>query len=249
MKAMIFAAGLGTRLAPLTDTCPKALISIGDRPMLCRAIGRLVEAGASEIVVNAHHHADMIKQYVSATDFGVTVHISDESDRLLDTGGGVVKASDKLDSGDDNGPIVLYNADILTDFPLREMLETHVKSGTDVTLLADRRDTSRHLLFDSNGLMRGWRNSKTGEEKSPFAPTVTQQCRPMAFGGVSVINISVLHDMKAYCPDGKFSITTYYIDACSRLSIRAFTPSLPYLWIDIGRPETLAMARKLIDRI
>ena len=146
MKAMIFAAGLGTRLAPLTDTCPKALIPVGDSPMLSRVIVRLRDAGVSEIIVNVHHHAGMIKDYLAAHDFGLPVQVSDESDRLLDTGGGVLKAAPLL-RGD--GPVVLYNADIFSDFPLEEMMERHNSSGADITLLADSRDTSRYLLFST----------------------------------------------------------------------------------------------------
>ncbi|MDE6684185.1 MAG: NTP transferase domain-containing protein [Duncaniella sp.] len=151
MKAMIFAAGLGTRLAPLTDTCPKALIQVGDKPMLRRAVERLRDAGVSEIIVNVHHHADMIIDYLAQNDFGIPVKVSDERDALLDTGGGVVKASRML-MGDE--PVILYNADIFTDFPITEMLDAHHRSEADVTLLADNRDTSRYLLFDAEGRMR-----------------------------------------------------------------------------------------------
>ncbi|WP_371136652.1 sugar phosphate nucleotidyltransferase, partial [uncultured Duncaniella sp.] len=122
MKAMIFAAGLGTRLAPLTDSCPKALIEVGGKPMLRRVIERLRDAGVGEMVVNVHHHADMIRRYLEENDFGVRVMISDESDMLLDTGGGVARASILLE-GDE--PVMLYNADIFTDFPIAEMVAVH----------------------------------------------------------------------------------------------------------------------------
>jgi len=242
MKAMIFAAGLGTRLAPLTDTCPKALITVGDRPMLQRVIERLRDAGVSEITVNVHHHARMIKDYIASHDFGVPVMVSDESDRLLDTGGGVAKAAPLL-RGD--GPIVLYNADIYSDFPIEEMIGRHMASGADVTLLADSRETSRYLLFDSHGRMKGWRNLSTGEIRSPFPADVLADSRPLAFGGVHVINPSVLDRLKGYSQEEKFSITSFYIDVCATLDIRAYTPSCPYNWIDIGRPASLARAREL----
>ena len=241
MKGMIFAAGLGTRLAPLTDTCPKALIEVGGRPMLRRAIERLRDAVVTDITVNVHHHADMIKRYLAERDFGLPIHISDETAMLLDTGGGVVKAAPTLRGSE---PVILYNADIYTDFPIREMAAVHMASGADVTLLADRRDTSRYLLFDPTGRMRGWRNVATGETRSPRGAELPERCTPLAFGGVHIINPSVIDRMAEYCSCGKFSITPFYIDTCDTVDIRAYTPSAPYRWIDIGRPESLARARE-----
>lgn len=244
MKAMIFAAGLGTRLAPLTDRCPKALIEVGGVPMLRRVIERLRDAGVCEIVVNVHHHVGMIKDYLVQNDFGVPVMVSDESDELLDTGGGVVKASQML-RGDE--PIILYNADIFTDFPIGEMFKAHYISGADVTLLVDDRNTSRYLLFDTSGRLMGWRNVTTGEERTPYDTAILTPCRQLAFGGIHVINPSVIERLESYCT-GKFSITSFYIDSCAGLDIRAYTPSAPYRWVDIGRPESLERARKLCER-
>lgn len=244
MKAMIFAAGLGTRLAPLTDKCPKALIEVGGRPMLRRAIERLRDAGIDEIVVNVHHHAEMIKDYLSVNNFGVKVLVSDESDCLLDTGGGVVKAASLLGDADD---VMLYNADIFTDFSIGEMVEAHRHSGADVTLLTDDRKTSRYLLFDKDGLMRGWKNVSTGEIKTPFSAAITGHCALKAFGGIHIIKPHVITMMKEWGESPKFSITSFYIASCDRLAIKSFRPSAPYVWIDIGRPETLRQARELAD--
>lgn len=242
MKGMIFAAGLGTRLAPLTDTCPKALIEVGGKPMLRRVIERMRDAGLTGVVVNVHHHAAMIKDYLAGDDFGIEIGVSDESDLLLDTGGGVVKAAPML-AGDE--PVILYNADIYTDFPIPEMLEAHEASGADVTLLADSRDTSRYLLFDSAGVMRGWKNVSTGEVRSPFPPETLTSCRPLAFGGVHIINPSVLGRLADYKTEPKFSITPFYIAECDTLRIHAYTPSGPYRWVDIGKPASLRHAREL----
>lgn len=242
MKGMIFAAGLGTRLAPLTDTCPKALIDVGGKPMLQRVIERLRGAGVSDIVVNVHHHARQMMEYIDTHDFGVHVAVSDESDELLDTGGGVVKAAAML-RGDE--PVMLYNADIYSNFDIAEMLDRHVQSRADVTLLTDERDTSRYLLFDNNGRMTGWRNVSTGETRSPLAAAVTCSSRQLAFGGVHIINPCVLDRLAEYRPEGKFSITPFYIDSCADLDIRAYKPSAPYRWIDIGRPASLARAREM----
>lgn len=247
MKAMVFAAGLGTRLAPITDTCPKALVPVGDEPMLRRVISRLRDESDGEIsgiVVNVHHHAGMIKDYIAAHDFGLPVSVSDESGMLLDTGGGVVKAAPML-RGD--GAVMLYNADIFSDFPITEMIEAHRRSGADVTLLADERATSRYLLFDSvTGRMTGWRNVSTGETRSPYGGDIVATSRQLAFGGIHIINPEVLDRLREYKPEGKFSITPFYIETCGQLDIRAYTPTRPYNWIDIGRPESLARARALV---
>ena len=244
MKGMIFAAGLGTRLAPLTDSCPKALIEVGGQPMLERAITHLAEAGVSDIVVNIHHHAEMIKEYISTHDFGLPIHISDESSLLLDTGGGVVKAASLLEDADD---IILYNADIFTDVDLQEMVTYHRRNRNHATLLTSiKRNSSRKLLFDAmSGLLKGWRNTVTGETRSPFPMEVTALCRPEAFGGIHIISNTTLKKMKEWGKDEKFSITTFYSDICNRLCIGSFHPSADYTWIDIGRPETLAQARAI----
>lgn len=242
MKGMIFAAGLGTRLAPLTDTCPKALIPVGGKPMLRRVIERMKIAGISDIVVNVHHHADMIKEYITANDFGVRVRISDESEALLDTGGGVVKAIDML-VGDE--PILLYNADIYTTFPIWEMLSLYRGSGADVILLVDERETSRYLLVDDEWYMRGWKNVSTGEVRSPYGRKVLHGCKAKAFGGVHIISPNVLYMLKEYKPQGKFSIMQFYIEMCDKLKILGYIPDLGYCWIDIGKPDTLSKAREI----
>lgn len=241
MKAMIFAAGLGTRLRPVTDTIPKALIEVGGRPMLARVIDRIAGAGINEIVVNVHHHAEKVKEWLAAnTPEGVTIDVSDESELLLDTGGGVAKAIPLLGTDDD---VLLHNADIFTDFDLREMIAAHTEAGADATLLADKRKTSRYLLFGPDGRMTGWTNISTGEIRSPFGTGITSSSRPLAFGGVHIISPRILCSLAAYAERGqKFSITPFYISGCAEFDIRAFTPAAPYRWIDIGKPETLAKA-------
>ncbi|MDE6418439.1 MAG: nucleotidyltransferase family protein [Duncaniella sp.] len=248
MKAMIFAAGLGTRLAPLTDHCPKALIEVGGVPMLERVIRRLRDAGVGEIVVNIHHHAVKIREFLdSRPDLAEGVSLSDESELLLDTGGGVVKAAPLL-RGDE--PVMLYNADILTDFPIAEMLDRHLSTGADATLLVSpTRPSSRGLLFDTEGRMCGWINRKTGEVKAPAE--LPAAVTPMSFGGIHIISPSLLGDLERY---GKevFSMTPFYTDSCAANRYMAYIPTEDYTWIDIGRPETLAKAqlysRKLSEK-
>ena len=244
MKAMIFAAGLGTRLAPLTDICPKALIEVGGRPMLERAIKRVVSAGATEVVVNVHHHSRMIIDYLASRDFGVPVVVSDETESLLDTGGGVVKASKFFEGTDE---VILCNADIFTDLDLSEMLAAHRRSGRDVTLLtSSSRPSSRLLLFDpETGLMKGWRNTVTGVTRSPFPADIVSECQGKAFGGIHVITPRVINLMKEWGTEPCFSITPFYIANCDRLAISSYEPAHEYVWVDIGRPETLALARSI----
>lgn len=239
MKAMIFAAGLGTRLRPLTDSCPKALVSVGGRPMLDRVIERLVACGVNEIVVNVHHHAGMVIDFLRQLDIpGVKFFVSDESDCLLDTGGGILNARRFLD-GDE--PFIVHNADILTDFDLGRMVSRHKESGVDATLLVSDRKTSRYLLFDSKELqMTGWMNISTGEVKP--AGMVTDGMRALAFGGVHVLSPSIFNSLSGYSSVPKFSITSFYIDRCRDLDIRGYIPAEKYMWHDIGSIEKLKEA-------
>lgn len=243
MKGMIFAAGLGARLRPLTDNCPKALVSVGGIPMLERVIKKMIAAGITEIVVNVHHFAEKIKAFLKDNDdFGILIHVSDESDLLLDTGGGILNAKKWL-IGDE--PFVVHNADILTDFNLEEMISAHQKNNADVTLLVDKRVTSRYLLFDS-GKMVGWKNEKTGDIRSPWNLADRVDVVPLAFGGVHVISPNVFGFLEI-SPEKVFSITPFYISYCDRLNIQGFTPEGPYNWVDIGRLDSLERAESIVS--
>ena len=164
MKAMIFAAGLGTRLKPLTDNKPKALVEVGGKTMLELVILKLKEAGFNEIVINIHHFGQQIIDYLKANNnFGLTIHISDERDYLLDTGGGIKKATPFLMG---NEPFLVHNVDIFSNVDLRQLYENHLKSGATATLLVSQRKTARHLLFNKENKLCGWHNNETGEVKS-----------------------------------------------------------------------------------
>lgn len=244
MKAMIFAAGLGTRLGPLTANCPKALIKVGGVTMLERVIDRVINAGVRDIVVNVHHHADMIERFLEERGFEARIRVSSERGLLLDTGGGVVKAAPLLLEYPQE-PVLLHNADILTDFPIAEMLSRHLETGADATLLVSaERTSSRALLFDAAGRMAGWSNLSTHEVRSPY-PSVSH-CRPMAFGGVHIISAGLIAAMAEYGrrKGDVFSLTPFYTETCAQHDYQAYIPSEPYRWIDIGKPETLALARK-----
>ncbi len=241
MKAIVFAAGLGTRLRPLTDSCPKALVKVGDDAVLGHVIRKLVGAGIDEIVVNVHHFPDMVIDYLQANDnFGVTVHVSDERDCLLDTGGGILKARHWLDGKE---PILIHNADILTDFPISEMAERHEVDKADVTLLVKDRSTSRYFLFDNDNRMRGWVNTSTGEVRPEGLATA--ELHKLAFGGVHIMSPVVFESLARYSADRAFSITPFYIAMASKLHIWGFQPASEYRWIDIGKPESLCRAREL----
>lgn len=243
MQALIFAAGLGTRLRPLTDDRPKALVEVAGVTMLERVIRRIVAAGVKEVVVNIHHYGDKIVDFLNGKDFGAKIVVSDERDFLLDTGGGVVKAR-KFFSGEE--PILLHNADILTDFDLREMEFAHLASVADASILVAERDTSRYFLFDNERRLQGWTNVVTGEVKPPSLNPLT--LRRLAFGGVHIISPTVLDRLARYSRNlpaeqhGKFSITTFYIDECRSIDVRAYLPAAPYKWHDVGKIESLREA-------
>ncbi len=246
MKALIFAAGLGTRLKPFTREHPKALVPIGGAPMLERVIEKLKNAGITEMVVNVHHFSSQIVDFLRANNnFGVNIHISDESALLLDTGGGILKARQWLD----DAPFLVHNADILTDFPTEEMIQQHLSGKADITLLTASRSTSRYLLFDKNARMQGWENIKTGEVKP--AGLSASNLEPLAFGGVHIMSLSVfpaLEDYRQREGSEVFSIMPFYIDACRNLDIRSYQPSRPYKWFDVGNPEKLAQAEASLSK-
>ena len=239
MKAMIFAAGLGTRLRPLTNDRPKALVEVGGTAMLERVINRLKSHGINEIVINIHHFGEKIIDFVKQNNnFGITIHISDERDLLLDTGGGILKAQQWLDG---NEPIIIHNADILTDLDLREMRQQHIESGADATILVANRNTARYFLFDNDNNLKGWTNISTGEIK-PKTLTEISQLTQLAFGGVHIISPSIFNTLEHYSSEPKFSITPFYIDNCNSLKIKGYQPKESYQWFDIGKPETLTLA-------
>lgn len=244
MKAMIFAAGIGSRLKPWTDSHPKALVEVGGEAMLGNVINKLKGSGVHSMVVNIHHFANQIEEYLDERHyFGIDIQTSDETERLLDTGGGLRKAANLLTVN--NEPVILHNADILTDFPILDMVETHIKHNNDATLLVDHRNTSRYLLFDDDMRMRGWTNKKTAEVR-PHNITA-EAFAPLAFGGVHILSTKMIKLIEEqYAPDEPFSIIDFYIKNCERCKIAGFTPEKPYKWHDIGKPESLEAARSEI---
>lgn len=245
MKAMVFAAGLGTRLRPLTDSMPKALVPVGGVPMLQRVILNLKACGFTEIVVNIHHFGQQIVDFLNENgNFGVDVHISDERGELLDTGGGILKAHGFLDGSE---PFLVHNADVLTDIDLSEFYQYHLHHNADATLLVAGRVTSRYLLLDGSNRLHGWINTKTGEVKPEGFAYKKGMWQKMAFGGIHVISPSVFPFLRSYTQEHKFSIVPFYLDNCQRLNIMGYAPRQEYAWFDIGKPDTLVSAEKWLS--
>jgi len=219
MKAMILAAGAGTRLKPMTDYKPKALVPVGGIPMLEHIILKIKAAGFSHIVINIHHWGQQIIDFlVSKNNFGLTIDISDERDYLLDTGGGIKKASCFLDG---NEPFVVHNVDIFSDVDLKAMYVSHVGTKALATLLVSRRQSARQLLFNQEEQLGGWRNRETGEIKSAFQHFDPSKYMEYAFGGVHVISPEIFRLMEKWT--GKFSIIDFYLSICPSHPVRLYT--------------------------
>ncbi|MGB8259224.1 MAG: nucleotidyltransferase family protein [Terracidiphilus sp.] len=238
MKAMVLAAGLGTRLRPLTDERPKALVEVGGRTMLELALARLRRFGVGQVVVNAHHHAQMIVDYLVANgNFGMRIEVSRE-DLLLDTGGGLKQAARFFleDGAESDEPFILHNVDVLSTIDLGCMVSAHRAAGALATLAVQQRDSSRLLLFDAEGLLCGRRRRRDGETE--WARRV-EGATPLAFAGIHVISPPLFPLLEE---QGAFSIVDAYLRLAARgEKIAAFRADGAY-WRDLGRPESVAQA-------
>lgn len=243
MKAMIFAAGLGTRLRPLTDSMPKALVPVGGIPMLQRVIVKLKAAGISGFVVNVHHFARQIEDFLTENgDFGVSVEISRELERPLETGGGIRKAEPYLGGG----RFLVHNVDMLSDLDVRGFIAADRPSSLATLLVTDSEDADRYLLFDDRMRLAGWTNVRTGEVKSPYPDFDPSRCRRLSFCGIHIVSPDVFPLMQAW-PE-KFSIIDFYLSvAASHEIVGVCTPGLKI--IDIGSPDKLAEADSLLRNL
>jgi len=249
MKAMIFAAGLGTRLKPFTERHPKALVTVGGVPMLRRVLENIAGAGVTQVVVNVHHFATQITDYLQRNNnFGMNISISDETDCLLDTGGGLLKARDLLMKEDNDEPILLHNADILTDCPLSDMLSWHQNRKDDVTLLCSHRASSRTLYFSrADHRLTGWCNLTTGETRpAGFSPISPADSAATPFGGVHIVNPGIFPLLAEYCGAElrPFSIIPFYLENIARLNIGRFLLPDGCRWHDVGSSEKLLAAEQ-----
>lgn len=252
MRVMILAAGKGTRLRPFTDTMPKALVPVDKEPMISRLISHLKKQGATEIIVNVHHFSEMLIDYLHKHEWGVPIRISDETNMLLDTGGGIKQARFLCKSS--TFPLLVHNVDIISNADLKTFYKNSLNN--DATLLVSKRVTTRYLLFNNENKLVGWTNIKTGEVKSPythlipdsptFCPQALNALHRYAFSGIHCIAPSLFDSMDEF--PKSFSIIDFYLSVCANKNICAINdPALTLL--DLGKPETLGKAKSFLNTL
>ena len=245
MRAMIFAAGLGTRLKPLTDTMPKALVPVAGKPMLEHVIMKLKTAGFDDIIINIHHFGEQIIDFLHANNnFGVNIHISDEREMLLDTGGGIKHALELFPTDE---PVLIHNVDILSDVDLSQFYDFHLHTRNDATLLVSQRKTSRYLIFNNEDRLCGWINKSSGETKPEGFVFDSSKHSEYAFSGIHIVSPSIFKYMVDKW-NGKFPIMDFYLGTCHEARFGACVKPEIKL-IDIGKPETLEKANEFINMI
>ena len=242
MKALIFAAGLGTRLRPLTDTMPKALVPIAGHTLLEYQIRKLRDAGINDIIVNVHHFPDMIIDYLRDNDnFGCNIHISDEREQLLDTGGGLLKAWSAYAA---NEPLLALNVDILSNIDLQQVMQAYNPDELGILVVKDRQ-TQRYLLFDDNNYLIGWTNIATGE----LRPKITNRQSSItnnkfAFSGMQILSPQTLPLLQQFAQvrGPKFSIIDFYLYVVENQSglLRALPLNVPMM--DVGKIDHISEA-------
>lgn len=239
---MLFAAGLGTRLKPLTDTMPKAMVPVDGRPLIDIVLRHLIAEGATEVVVNVHHFAQQIIDYINHNEWSVSVRISNESQQLLNTGGGLRKAASLFSDNDE--PILIHNVDILSNAPLAKFYAQH--RDADAALMVSWRETQRYLLFNEQMHLNGWTNISTGQVRSPYANIDVKQMRQFAFSGIHLFSPRMFKLMDAY-PDA-FPIMDFYLDNCDKTNIVGYEqPNLRLL--DVGKLNTLHEAESFVKEL
>jgi NDP-sugar pyrophosphorylase family protein len=240
MRALIFAAGLGTRLRPITDSIPKALVPIQGHPLLEIAILRLKAAGCRDIIVNIHHFGEQIIEFLQRKDhFGLNIQISDERELLLDTGGGLKKAAWFLQ----DAPFLVMNADVVSNLDLQKLYNTHLQSGALATLAVRQRESSRYFLFNPDGQLCGWRNEKTGETRLPRDEPDLQ---PWCFSGIHAISPRIFDFFPVEI--SVFSIIDTYLEAVASEQILAY-PHNEDIWMDVGKIPQLEKAEGVLEAV
>ena len=241
MKAMIFAAGLGTRLKPFTESMPKALVPVAGMPMLEILIEHFQTNGIKDIIINVHHFSDQVISFLSENNnFGANISVSDESDLLLDTGGGLKKAAWFFD---DEKPFLVQNVDVISDIRYQEMIDLQSQSGSFATLAVSDRETSRYFLFDERMQLCGWENTKTGELK--IVNHNFQNLKRFAFSGIHVIDPEIFNLIQN---EGKFSIVDTYLELAATHKITGFEHN-PENWVDMGKPDELMKAETILHKL
>lgn len=252
MKAMIFAAGLGTRLKPITDTLPKALVPVCGKPLIEHVAEKLKASGIEAAVVNIHHFADMIEEWADNQDI-MSVSVSDERASLLETGGGILHAKPHLEGC---GSFLVHNVDILSDLDIN-WFASQVKETSVATLLVSERKTSRYLLFDPETMrLAGWTNVSTGEVRSPYPDLDVSKCRRLAFSGIHVMSDRVFLLLEDYaCRKGlyketgtpRFPIIDFYLEVCADHEIYG-VEAVGLDIVDVGKLDTLELAEAAVRR-
>lgn len=241
MRAMILAAGLGTRLKPLTDSTPKALVKIKGHTLIELQIKKLKAEGFDQIIINVHHFGDKIKEFLRVNNFfDCSIEISDESEKLLDTGGGLKKAVYFFSDGK---PFLVYNVDILSNINLKKLFNYHLSSSSIATLAVQNRTSSRKFLFNKDNALCGWKNENTGEQI--IARETHTQPLPFSFSGIQIVDPKIFR----YSPDKDvFSLVELYLAAAKTEKIIGYEQNKDE-WIDLGKIENLNEAEKIFDRI
>jgi len=241
MKAMIFAAGLGTRLQHLTNNKPKALVNLNGVPLLQHVIFKLKKAGINEMIINIHHFGNQIIQFLQDNNnFGCKISISDERNTLLETGGGLKKAANLLAGHE---PILIYNADIISDIDINALANSHIENDAIATLAMSTRPGSRKLVFDSKNFLCCWENTQTNEIKPARTPVGTTES--LSFSGIHIISPKLL---QLITEKGKFSIIEVYLRLAKDYKISSTIPNCNY-WFDAGKIETLKEAEKFLNAL
>lgn len=246
MNAIILAAGFGTRLRPWTEKHPKALVPVNGEPMLSKVIKKLIDEGFNRIVINTHHFAEQIEEYIGTSDFKAEIKISKELPDILDTGGGVKKALGLFN--DKEEPVLVHNVDILSDAPLSRLRALHKENGCDISLITSDRKSSRKLIFNKAGKLKGWHNLNNNETK-PESFVKEEENHESAFSGIYFINPSIEKDLNEYSKfigKDSFPIMDFLLDSINKNDIGEIKLDKLNL-IDIGKPETLALANGIFN--
>ncbi len=239
MRAMILAAGLGTRMQPLTFDKPKALIEVNGKTLLEISINNLIRYGFRDIIVNVHHHANQVIEFLNNSRFDAQIEISDETDRLLDTGGAIVHARSFLDQGK---PFLVHNVDIVSNIDLQYLYERHMNSYAIATLAVSKRESSRVFLFDNQMALAGWRNMITGKV---IITNLSKMLTAFAFSGIHIISPDIFNLLPH---QGEFSMVEAYLKLCKNYIIQGVELSNSEV-IDVGKPENIEIASKFLKKI
>jgi len=234
MRAFILAAGVGTRLTPITNNIPKALVKIKDKTLLEILINKLTHTGFSKIIINVHHFADQVVDFIEHKSFEAEISISNEKEKLLGTGGGLKKAAWFFDDGK---PFLVHNVDILSNLDLNKLYNHHLQNNPLATLAIRKRKSSRYLLFKDDNILCGWKNEKTGEQ---IISDRIKRFNEFAFSGIHIIDPKIFSLMP---DDDVFSIIDLYLDLMETNLIRGYVDNESF-WTDVGKTESLRLAEQ-----